>query len=284
MPQRNDAALRALFREDPDRAWEAFIEQYTPTLLALIERAGVLNKDEAMELYVRVCERLADRDCERLRNHDPHKGTLSAWLAVVVRNVAVDWVRSRVGRRRLFGSIKRLARFDQRVFELYYWEDRTATEIAGLVGSEQQREVTVMEIFDALGRIETALTERQRTDLLSMATRSRPAVALDDPELSVIDPPAPAPDPEAALHAQQMDQQLNAALAELPAEDAAIVRLKYSQGLTNSEVKRALHLPELSEDRVKSVLARLRAALERVHIRAADAATPGLAFMEGGVE
>ena len=40
MHKLNDAAVRLLFRDDPDRAWDVFIEQYTPTLLALIERAG----------------------------------------------------------------------------------------------------------------------------------------------------------------------------------------------------------------------------------------------------
>lgn len=284
MHQLNDAALRLLFRDDPDRAWDAFIEQYTPTLLALIERAGVLNKDEAMDLYVRVCERLADRNCERLRNHDPEKGTLSSWLVVVVRNVAVDWVRSRVGRRRLFGCIKELPAFEQRVFELYYWDDKMPTEIVGTLGSELRREVAIVEVFDALGRIESVLTERHRTELLSMATRARPAVPLDDPEGGVIDPPAPAADPEAAMGAQQINERFGAALAELPQEDAAIVRLKYVQGLTNAQIKKALHLKDLSEERVKAILDNLRAALTRSRIGVADIETPGLAFMGGTTE
>lgn len=90
-----DTALRDLLVEDPRRGWRVFIDQYTPALLALIEQAGIRDRDEAMELYVRACEHLAADDCARLRRYDPSKGTLNAWLAAVARHVAVDWVRSR---------------------------------------------------------------------------------------------------------------------------------------------------------------------------------------------
>ena len=109
-----DQELDALLAADSERAWRVFVDRYTPTLLALIERAGIVDRDEAMDLYVLVCERLSEDDCGRLRRRDASRGSLEGWLAVVVRNVAVDWVRSRAGRRRLFGAVKRLTLFDQR--------------------------------------------------------------------------------------------------------------------------------------------------------------------------
>ena len=62
--------LRLLLAEDPARGWQAFIDTYTPALLGMIERAGIGDRDEAMEIYVRACERLAANDCAALRRRD----------------------------------------------------------------------------------------------------------------------------------------------------------------------------------------------------------------------
>src|SRR5262245_2891698 len=120
----SDLALRELLIEDPPRGWRAFIDQFTPVMLAAIEQSGLRSRDEVMEVYVEACEHLAADDCARLRRHDPAKGPLRAWLVRVVRNVLIDWVRSRRGRKRLFGSIQALDPLAQRVFELYYWRRR----------------------------------------------------------------------------------------------------------------------------------------------------------------
>lgn len=120
MPDLSDESLRELLVEAPERGWRAFVDQYTPTLLALIARAGVADRDDAGDVYLLVCERLAENDRARLRRHDPARGALAARLTVLVRDVVVDWVRGRAGRRRLFRSIATLGAFERRVFELYY--------------------------------------------------------------------------------------------------------------------------------------------------------------------
>src|SRR5439155_4713598 len=98
---------------------------YTPELVAMIERSGVRQEDEAMDVYLRVCEHLAADGCARLRRYDPARGTLASWLNVVVQRVVVDWVRSKKGRRRLFASVKALSAFDREVFELHYWRGQS---------------------------------------------------------------------------------------------------------------------------------------------------------------
>src|SRR5437588_8764884 len=108
----SDQALRELLARDPAAGWNAFIDEHTPLLLALIEQAGMTRRDEAMELYLKVCERLSADDCARLRRRDPAVGSLQAWLATVTRHVLVDWVRSKRGRRRLFRSVKALSTSD----------------------------------------------------------------------------------------------------------------------------------------------------------------------------
>lgn len=248
-----------LFARDPQRAWLAFLDHYTAELLALIERAGLVDRDEAMDIYVRTCERLAENQCAALRRRDPAKGSLSAWLAVVVRRTIVDWVRSRAGRRRLFGVIRDLDAFHQRLFALYYWDGRRPSEAAEILTVETQSEVSLAAVLDALETIDGVLTARHRADLLSLAARSR-APSLDD-EDTIVEQAAETLDPEASFRVREMDAQLARALASLPPEDAAIISLKYGEGLTRPQVQRLLRLPELTEYRVRSILAALRQAL-----------------------
>jgi DNA-directed RNA polymerase specialized sigma24 family protein len=254
--------LRLLLAEDPQRGWRAFIDGYTPMLLALVERAGIVDRDEAMEVYVQACERLATGNYAALRRRDPSLGSLKGWLAVIVRRAAVDWIRSRAGRRRMFAAIRELDRFDQRLFELFYWDGRRPSEAAELLSVEMKQEVTLDLVFEALERIDSALSARHRTELLSLAARSHAAVSLEGgDETTTVDPPAPDLDPEALLRARERNEQLTRALATLPAEDAVIVSLKFVEGLTRAQIQRLLRLPELTEHRVRTIVATLRARL-----------------------
>jgi RNA polymerase sigma factor (sigma-70 family) len=247
-----------------DELWRAFVDQHTPTLLALIERNGVRDHDEAMDLYVHTCQRLSANGCERLKRFDPRHGKIGAWLAVVVRNATVDWVRTRAGRPRLFAAIKALPPLDQRVFELYYWKESPLATIAGTLAQETQTAVAVPDVLDALGRIEAVLTPRHRRELVSLITRTRrPAslTATEDEEEGWLSVPSPDAGPEAQLEAQELTVAFDRALRSLPPEEAAIVRLKYVQGLSTRDVQAALHLERLTDERLRQILDKLRAAL-----------------------
>jgi hypothetical protein len=50
-------------------------------------------------------------------------------------------------------------------------------------------------------------------------------------------------------------------MATLPAEDAVIVSLKFVEGLTRPQIQRFLRLPELTEHRVRTIVATLRTRL-----------------------
>lgn len=256
-----DAEIRDLLGTDPSRAWRAFVDRYTPSLLALIERAGIRDYDEAMELYLMTCERLAADNCARLRRHDPAKGPMAAWLGAVVRNVIVDWVRSRAGRRRLFHAVTALPARAQQVFELYYWQDRAPSEIAEILTMREAQPVGLGDVFEAMDAVDAVLNDRHRRELLAMAVRARTPASLEAELERGLDVAAAAPDPEHALGARERAAALERALASLPPEEAAIVRLKYVQGLTRRDIERALHIDHLSEARVKAIVGRLRALL-----------------------
>ena len=280
----SDGALRELLSRDPAQGWRAFIDQYTPSILTSIEQAGITRRDDAMDLYVGVCEHLAADDCARLRRHDPAKGTLHAWLRTVARNMVIDRVRSRVGRRRLFRSVRELPAVDRDVFELFYWRERTPSEIAELLRDASGRPLGLVRTLDALERVERALTVRQRADLLAMASRGRRPASLDEDEPGTIGEPADErPTPELTLRMRQTSAAFAASLAELPPEDALIVSMKFVDGLTYGQIAHALHLTSLMLDRVSRILGALRARIEARGIHADDAAVDA-SFLGGTTE
>ena len=261
-PDPEEAAVHAALARDAAEGWRAFIERYTDTLLALIERAGIQERDEAMDVYTRVCDHLAEDGCARLRRHDPSKGALGAWLSVVVRNVAIDRVRSRTGRRRLFKAVRALAPFDHRVFALHFWDGRRPAEVAEVLRMETQGEVGLADVLEALERIHAVLERRQRAELLSLASGLRSPMSLHDEEGRLaVDPVSTSATPEQSALAAELNAAFAAALAALPAEDAAIVRLRFVQGCSLAKIRRALHLASLGEERMAAILARIRAAL-----------------------
>jgi DNA-directed RNA polymerase specialized sigma24 family protein len=254
--------LRRLLADDPAQGWRAFIDGYTPMLLSLIERAGIVDRDEAMEVYVLACERLAAHGYKALGHRDPSLGSFAGWLAVIVKRAAIDWVRARAGRRRMFAAIRDMDRFHQRLFELFYWDGRRPAEAAELLRVELKHEVTLDAVFDGLERIDRALSARHRSELISLTARSQAAVSLEgDDEHHGAQVPAPDLDPEALLRARERSELLARALAALPPEDAVIVSLKFVEGLTRAQIQHFLRLPELTEHRVRTIVATLRARL-----------------------
>jgi DNA-directed RNA polymerase specialized sigma24 family protein len=186
---------------------------------------------------------------------------MAAWLTVVVRHAVVDWVRSRAGRRRLFRVIRDLDPLARRVFELYYWDGHRAPEIAEMLSVQPGPRADLAAVLDALERIQSVLTDRHRGELMSLVARSGSAVnvdVLDDTPAASLDRGS---DPEARLQWLELEAALAAALAELPAEDAAIARLLFVQGWGREDVRRALHLDGLSRHRVSGIVERLRSAL-----------------------
>jgi DNA-directed RNA polymerase specialized sigma24 family protein len=190
-----------------------------------------------------------------------------------VRHTVVDWVRSRAGRRRLFRSIERLEAGDRRVFELYYWEHLRAAEIA------ETLQASLAKVLDALNRIHEAMSDRHHAQLLAVVSRTSRTASLDSGDVSLREVAAEPASAETRLRAREIDASLTAALAALPREDAAIIRLTFVQGWSRREVQRALHLDGLTPDRIAGILAALKDLLAARHVGPNDAATPGLTFL-----
>lgn len=194
-------------------------------------------------------------------------------------------MRSRKGIRRLSKAVEALPPLDRRVFELYYERHHAAVAIADMVRDAEGRPVGVPAVLDALERVEQALTEHQCGALLASLARTRPPVSMEAAAgPASFDLADLSTDPARARSMQQAEAALNGALAQLSPEDALIVSLRYRDGLSHAQVQRALHLPELSRERVQGILARLRALIEERGIAAGEFDLGQAPLRQGGGE
>src|SRR6185437_11611333 len=191
---------------------------------------------------------------------------------------------ARAGRRRLFKSVQALPPLEQKVFELFYWENKMPAEIVGALEG-QFGSPSLADVFEAFARVQAALTDRQRAELVAMTARGAAPASLDAPtddDEQVIDAPDPQADVESRARVRQIDALMERALAALPPQDVLVVRLKFVEGLTLKQIRAAVGVPSLGEPDVLAILDRLKRQLAAAGVSAPDAAEPGLAFLDGG--
>ncbi len=236
----SDDALLKLFRRRPDRAWRIFLDRYSGRIIGQLRALG-LDRDEAMDGFVFVCERLAEDGFRRLRQirHTGQKGELVPWLRQVVKHSAIDWGWSQDGRQRLFRSVAALGELDQRVFQLHFWAGLKPAAIVEALRAEGEFKGHSFEVFDALERVFECLDAGQRWRLLSQLSKRRTSRSIDGIETDngvPWEPISVAPDPEAALLRAEQRQVLDQAVAGLAARDRLIFRLRYDDGLSLADI------------------------------------------------
>jgi RNA polymerase sigma-70 factor, ECF subfamily len=100
-PESPDAALVAALIAGDERAWRLFHLVHSPAMLEAI--AGVrsrfphvIGSDDVRDIHAELCLQLLASDKRRLRQFDATRGTpLAAWLAVLARHAAFDFLRQR---------------------------------------------------------------------------------------------------------------------------------------------------------------------------------------------
>jgi RNA polymerase sigma factor (sigma-70 family) len=99
MPDSPPLLKNLLATEDPrDEAWTAFVREYTRLLLH-VARESSQNRDDAMDAYANILEKLRENGCRRLRAYSAHpRSQFTTWLVVVARRVCVDFHRQKYGR------------------------------------------------------------------------------------------------------------------------------------------------------------------------------------------
>jgi RNA polymerase sigma factor (sigma-70 family) len=108
--------LRTLLDENPpsSEAWARFARQYT-SLLLHVARSTAHSRDDAMDAYACLLERLSEDGCRRLRAYsaDP-RSKFTTWLVVVARRICIDHYRVKYGRLRNGDCVERRKRLELR--------------------------------------------------------------------------------------------------------------------------------------------------------------------------
>jgi RNA polymerase sigma factor (sigma-70 family) len=92
--------LERLIHEDPpsSEAWSDFAREYT-ALLMHVARSTCRGRDEAMDAYAYLLEKLSDDSCRKLRAYSSDPRTkFTTWLVVVARRICIDHHRVKYGR------------------------------------------------------------------------------------------------------------------------------------------------------------------------------------------
>jgi RNA polymerase sigma factor (sigma-70 family) len=189
----------------------------------------------------------------------------------VTKNLAINWIVSQQGRRRLATPVARLPAFDQRVFALHFWRGMRASEIAAQLRAEG-REVRLLDVLDSLDRIFRQLSPGALWRLLTgWMRRQEPLPLLLEGDAATLPLPSAEPYPETQLLRREAETMLADALAGLPARDRLLVLLCYEDGL---QVADAARLVGLSEGQARSRLRAARRYLRR-RLGKADSAVGG---------
>lgn len=156
----DDRALLDLLYRDGDAGMEALLARYGPLLRYVV--GGVLrDPQDAEDCYSAVTELL----WRRLRDYDPARGSLTAWLTALARNTALNHLKARLRRERhlaepeaetahadtpedallrreqterLAAAIARLSETDRRLFYRRYYYLQPIAQIAAEMGMTER--------------------------------------------------------------------------------------------------------------------------------------------------
>jgi RNA polymerase sigma factor (sigma-70 family) len=260
------ALLAGLASPAPGPAWDEFLRRYSATIMQIVRRYET-DPDRVAECFQRVCESLSDRGFRRLLSYrQDSPASFRSWVSTVAANLCIDWRRQKRGRFRPVRAVTRLPEREQMVYRCIYVRGLSRAECLRLL-TPRFPDLTEAEIADINARLFSLLTPRQRWQLGTRTAIARPqagelTLEFDDAALQLEDP---GPGPEQLLHSEQERGRLAAALAELPARERLLLRLRYEQDLTLAEVARltGLHDPFRANRQIQAALAALAALINR---------------------
>ena len=250
--------LEALGSHAAESAWADFLEIYSETIFGVV-RTFARDADQSSDCFLFVCERLAAKNYRRLRVFEPNgRAQFSTWMRAVVRNLCLDWHRSKYGRRGLFRSIASRSTIDQEIFTAAFHRGDRIDQIC-LDLSRKGYSLSYSEIESRVEQLRVSLSARQ----LWLVSASR--VSIDtieqgekDSEIALLADAAPNPEMLAML--RETETIVRRGLAHLHMSDRILLRLRYVEGLPLLEVARLLGLKDAqtADRRIREAIERLR--------------------------
>ncbi len=216
------------------------------------------NADASGDCFLFICEKLAAKEYRRLRSfRRDGKAQFSTWLRAVVRNLCLDWYRSRYGRKSIFRSIASRGAVDQEIFAAAFQRGKTTHEIWLELGL-QGHNLSYSEVESRIEYLRGLLTSRQLW-LVSVARLSN-ETATESQASAAPEIPDASPNPETLTILRETDARVRKALSQLETGDRLLLRLRYLEGLGLADVARLVGLKDAqtADRRIREVIERLR--------------------------
>jgi RNA polymerase sigma factor (sigma-70 family) len=223
-----DEWLARLQSGDKDGAWTLFLARYHRLIGATIARCTP-DTEDAHDVFAHVCERLSTEDLARLRRFQEapaHRAKFSTWLVVVVRNLAVDWLRARDGRPRA-SPPPGLSAMRQRIYQVVLVERRSHAEAYETLRGEEGCDCTFSQFLQEVAATYGAVDSRRWSFLARAATHAPEAVETSNDESD-------------NLERDEERRLLAAALAGLTAAERAALQLFVVEERPANEVAQTL--------------------------------------------
>ena len=209
----------------------------------------------------------------------------STWLAVVVKNVALDHMRSRDGRFRPFRVIDAMDEPDRLIFEYYHHQGRSLEEVRSLLAERHGIRLTESDADARVARVSALLTPSQRWRLLARIHEKRGPLPLDavDGEApgagQVVAEAGEQDDPERPLLKQAAARALDDAFRSMEPPQRLALTLRFRDGLAVKEVAGFMHVTPEEASRLEGAgLARVREAVRRHGVSRPDIETKSLSL------
>ncbi|MEM7305544.1 MAG: sigma-70 family RNA polymerase sigma factor [Planctomycetota bacterium] len=258
-----------LEERDPDLAWSQLLDSCLGTIERAVRRV-VQDDEESRTVVAEVLDRIHTDWPSLIERYqagrDEERGSFRPWLAVVVRRLAIDVLRSLHGRPTPPRAVQRMSPVQQRLFQLLYRERRRLEEAYDVLVAEDTFSGTYAELAVEVRGLEDGLPASAR---VAAATPRRPARAAGGAGEDDGAPPEPvdrgSQPPSELLARRAAHEGLAGILAELSQNERLLLRAYYIEGATARDVARLVGATSERSvyDRVQALVGRLRAALER---------------------
>jgi RNA polymerase sigma factor (sigma-70 family) len=202
----------------------------------------------------------------------------SSWLAVVVKNLALDHLRAREGRFRPFRKVDAMDEIDRLIFDYSLRDGKPLEEVRHLLEARHGIGVGEVELADRAARVEAALSANQRWRLMARISARREHLPLDpvsgtaglQPDKAI--PLADARgDPERALRSREAGRALRSAMEAIPPRERLAVTLRYRDGMNARQAAMVLNVtPAEAERLAREGVRKIRESLGRAGMAQLD--------------
>lgn len=265
-----------LIEADPDRAWAVFLQDHVDTVYRAVGRA-CSDDETARDVAAEVLTRLHQGWPGAIERYEGQgrgqRCRFDTWLAVVVRNLAIDVLRAWHGRRMLPRAVARRPGWQKSLFRLVYWEGRTVAEAYEILTTGGEFSGTLAEVADTLHDLHATLPASSRLPLPRVVSLESPREPGDlEGTVSMEIPDQEAAAPHERQLAADAHLRLARVMSELDPNERLLLRMYFIEGVGAAELVRVIGVRNRSQvyTKVHGLLDRIRKALQAEGLSISD--------------